>query len=48
MNKLLSRLRERLADFREWIDDRSTWRFIRIFKNTGRVFVGRTPADLPN
>jgi hypothetical protein len=27
MNKLLSRLRERLADFREWIDDRSTWRF---------------------
>jgi cyclic-di-AMP phosphodiesterase PgpH len=27
MNKLLSRLRERLADFREWIDDRSPWRF---------------------
>ena len=27
MNKLLSRLRERLADFREWIDERSPWRF---------------------
>jgi cyclic-di-AMP phosphodiesterase PgpH len=27
MNKLRFRLRERLADFREWIDERSPWRF---------------------
>lgn len=27
MNRLLSRLRQRLADFREWIDGRSPWRF---------------------
>ena len=27
MNRLLSQLRQRLADFREWIDERSPWRF---------------------
>ncbi len=27
MDKLLSRLRQRLVDFREWIDGRSPWRF---------------------
>src|SRR5665811_2376127 len=27
MNRFRFRLRERLADFREWIDERSPWRF---------------------